>query len=152
MIARLAGLFALVIVITNASGGAGAEEAIHRLQVVGADGVSRWEAPIRSGEPFDVLYVHSSEHCQWTQHYRAGPGTRITQPASTFPCFGPGMPAGGEVIRRSTDGFTVSAGFALKQIDLMNWMPARIALRYRHQTIPVGPWFADYDIFSIRIR
>jgi hypothetical protein len=148
MIARLTCLVAVLMVVTNARAGGTTQ----RLQVVGADGVSKWEAPIRSGEPFDVLHMHSSEHCLWTQHYVAGPGKRIRQHASTFPCFGPGMPAAGEVIDRSARGFTVSGRRTLQSIELMNWVPARIALRYRHQTIVIGPWFSDYDVFSIRIR
>jgi hypothetical protein len=148
MIARLAGLVAVLMVITNA----GAGGASQRLQVVGADGVSKWEAPIRPTETFDVLHMHSSEHCWWTQHYVAAPGKRIRQDASTFPCFGPGMPAAGEVIDRSAKGFTVSGRRTLESIELMNWRPARITLRYRHQSIVIGPWFRDYDVFSIRIR
>ncbi len=62
------------------------------------------------------------------------------------------MPAAGEVIGRSADGFTVSGGSAVASVHLMNWVPAGITLRYRHQTIPIGQWFTDYDVFSIRIR
>jgi hypothetical protein len=148
VIGRLGALGAVLIVL----GDAGAAGRVLRLQVVDAEGVAKWEAPIRSGEPFDLVYLHSSERCRWTQHYVAGPGRRITQTASTFPCFGPGMPVAGEMVQRSAEGFTVAAPGSLDSVDLMHYAPAGMMLRYRREAVAMGPWFANYDVFSIRIR
>jgi hypothetical protein len=145
---RLGCLGAVLFVLADA----GAGQTIHRLQIVDAGGATKWEAPVRPGERFDLTYIHSSERCRWTQHYTAGPGMRITQTASTFPCFGAGMPVAGEVLRRSAEGFTVAAPRSVDAVDLMQWAPAGITLRYRHRAIPISSWFADYDAFSIRIR
>ena len=148
MIRRLSGLGVVLFLLADTGVGA----PVQRLQVVDAKGNTKWERPIRADERFDLFYVHSSERCRWTQHYAAGPGRRITQTASTFPCFGPGMPVSGELIRRSAEGFTIAAPRSLDSIDLMNWAPAGLTLRYRHQAIAIGPWFDDYEAFSIRIR
>jgi hypothetical protein len=124
------------------------------LEVVARDTIV-WRAGIEPHEPFDITFVHSSEGCPWTQHYRAAQAGHIEQVASTFACFGAGMPidsTDGAAIGRSPEGYTVAAPALIGDLAMMAWQRGHITLAYRGRRIPIGQWFADFERVTVRIR
>jgi hypothetical protein len=114
-----------------------------------------WRGAIQKTEAFDLAFIHSAERCLWTQHYRAADVRDIEQLASTFSCFGAGMPAmaaDGSAVRRSADGYRVAAPAHIGDLAMMAWRAGEIALSYRGQRIPIGRWFEDFDRVTVRIR
>jgi hypothetical protein len=119
------------------------------LEVAAGDRIV-WRTAVEKGEAFDVSFTHSSERCRWTQHYRAR-ARGIDQTASTFACFGPGMPAAGAATR-SAAGYTVAASRRLGEIPMLNWQAAQIAITHRGRTRPIGGELADFEPFRVRVR
>jgi hypothetical protein len=131
--------------------GAGSE----RLEVVDERGRVIWSAPVHAGERFDVSFVHSHERCRWAQHYRIGVRGTIVQEASTFPCFGGGMPEAppdhSKVIRTPA-GYTTAAPLRIGALAMMNWRPAEVTLVRRGRAVRIGDRLQDYERFTIRVR
>jgi hypothetical protein len=120
------------------------------LEVESSAGVI-WRGEVEEGEAFDVSFIHSAEHCRWTHHYHVR-GRSIEQVASTFACFGAGMPSWTPATRISTDGYTVPAPLRLSGIAMMNSTAAEIALRHRGRAVPIGARLADWERFRVRVR
>jgi hypothetical protein len=124
------------------------------LEVTAGDKVI-WRGAVERSEPFDLAFIHSSERCRWTQHYRAARAGDVEQVASTFSCFGSGMPsvaADGAPVHRSPRGYTVSAPAHIGDLPMMASRSADIVLEYRGRTIPIGRWFADFERVTVRVR
>jgi hypothetical protein len=142
-------LLALAIVL----GESGASRGLW-LEVSAGDRVL-WRGAVERGEDFDVAFIHSAERCLWTQHYQAAAAGDIEQLASTFSCFGAGMPAtstDGSPVRRSADGYRVAAPAHLGDLAMMAWRAGDIALLYRQRRVPIGSWFHDFDRMVVRVR
>lgn len=125
-----------------------------RLEVLAGDR-ALWRGAIQALEPFDVAFIHSSERCLWTHHYRAAAAHDIEQLASTFSCFGAGMPsvaADGSVVTRTSAGYRVAAPAHIGDLSMMASQAAGIALSYRGARISIGEWFSDFERLTIRIR
>jgi hypothetical protein len=121
---------------------------------VEASGRLVWAAVIAQGERFDLAFEHSSEHCRWTQHYAAGSGGTFRQLSSTFPCYGPGMPAAvsaGTTLGVSADGFTVAAPLELRELRMMNSRQAALHLVYRGRVVPLEQLLEEFEIFTLSV-
>ena len=122
-----------------------------RMLEVVTGGHAVWRGAVAEGEALDLSFIHSSERCRWTQHLHVRRDA-IEQSASTFSCFGPGMPVWTPATRRSAEGYTVPAHLRLAAIPMVNWRPAAITLRYRGQTLAIGEWIDDWARFDVRVR
>jgi len=114
-----------------------------------------WRGVIQESELFDVSFIHSAERCLWTQHYRAAGVGDIEQLASTFSCFGAGMPpwsTDGSPVRRTAEGYRVAAPARIGDLAMMAWRASDISLSYRGEKIRIGRWFRDFEHMSVRIR
>lgn len=128
--------------------------AVWELQVVTAGDHVAWRGPIESGEAFDVAFTHSQEGGRWVQHYVAA-GHGIEQRSSSFASFGAGMPVGstdGSAIRHTPQAFTIAAPARIGDLRMMHSDAAFITLTYRGQQVPLGPFFDEFERFTIRIR
>lgn len=146
-----AGLLAASLAL--ASGGHAAVTCGRALEVVADRGVV-WRAPIRLGERFDLSFLHSSERCLWTQHYRATVGG-IWQESSTFPCFGAGMPSGSSdatPVLRTRSGYVVSAPRLIGEVPMLSWQRGDITLELRGRSVALSPVLDDFERFTVRIR
>jgi hypothetical protein len=129
--------------------------ASRRLELTAGDGRTVWAVPIEPGDTFDLAFTHSSERCRWVHHYVVSPRASITQRASTFPCFGPGMPTAstdGSAVRRTSKGFETAAPLVLGHVEMMNWRAADITLRVGGDVFHVGDRLSDYERFTLRLR
>jgi len=123
------------------------------LEVATARGVV-WRAAIADGERFDVAFRHSSEHCVWTQHYRAT-AAGIWQDGSTFPCFGAGMPAtstDGSTVVRTAGGYFVRAPRLIGELPMIGWRRGEITIALGGRTVPLGPLVGDFEPFTVSVR
>jgi hypothetical protein len=139
---------ALVLALLLGLRGPGPTGGPPMLQVEAAAGLV-WRGEIREGEAFDLAFTHSAEGCRWTHHYRVH-GRAIEQMASTFACFGAGMPTWTPAVRTPA-GYTVPAPLRLSEIAMMNASAAAIALDHRRRTVPIGAWLADWERFRVSV-
>lgn len=121
-----------------------------RLEVVGETGAVVWSAPLAARETFDLSFLHSAEGCRWTQHYRER-ARHIEQVASTFPCYGAGMPTGAPT-HVGAAGFTVPALRDLGQVAMMSSRSAGLVLHHRGRARELGRLLADGEPFVLRVR
>lgn len=121
-----------------------------RLELLNAQGRRVWVEPLAAGESFDVSFIHSSEGCRWTQHYREH-ARRIEQTASTFPCYGAGMPTD-RPTETTPAGFTVAAVHDLGEIVMRHSRGADITIAHRGAAHRVADHLNDGERFVLRVR
>jgi len=124
--------------------------AARRLELLDEQGRRVWVEPLAAGESFDVSFVHSSERCRWTQHYREH-ARRIEQTASTFPCYGAGMPTD-RPTETTTAGFTVATAQDLGELVMWHSRGADITIAYRAAAHRVADHLNDGERFVLRVR
>lgn len=123
------------------------------LEVVTAQGLV-WRTAVRPGERFDLSFVHSSERCRWTHHYRAT-ASGIWQEGSTAPCLGAGMWDGssdGLAVIRAERGYVVSAPRLIGELSMLGSRRADIALALGARSVALSPMLRDFEPFTVRIR
>jgi hypothetical protein len=118
--------------------------------LVRVDGRSVWTGLVQPGEPFEVTFEHSAEHCTWIQQFVVD-GSRIRQVASRFPCVGAGMPVGPSLEWSATGGLTAAAPQLLASLQIMNWTSAHIRLVYRGRIVPIGTLAADFQVLELSV-
>ncbi len=144
---------AAIAAATLVLGAGGTAGPARTLEVATARGVV-WRAAIAGGERFDVAFRHSSEHCIWTQHYRAT-AEGIWQEGSTFPCFGPGMPAAstdGSPVVRTGRGYAVRAPRLIGELPMLGWRRGEITIALGGRTVALGPLVGDFEPFTVSVR
>lgn len=121
-----------------------------RLELLNERGRRVWVAPIAAGESFDVSFIHSSERCRWTQHYREH-ARRIEQTASTFPCYGAGMPTD-RPTETTSAAFRVAAAQELGELVMRHSRGADITIGHRGAAYRVADHLNDGERFVLRVR
>jgi len=134
-------------------GTGGAAGPARTLEVVTTRGVV-WRTAVAEGEPFDVAFRHSSEHCIWTHHYRVT-ADGVWQDGSTFPCFGPGMPVesiDGSPVVRTPRGYFARAPRLIGELPMLGWRQGAIEIAVGGRTVPLGPLVDDFEPFTVIVR
>jgi hypothetical protein len=121
-----------------------------RLELLNERGRRVWVGPLAAGESFDVSFVHSAERCRWTQHYREH-ARRIEQTASTFPCYGAGMPTD-RPTETTAAGFRVAAVQDLRALVMWHSSVADITIGHRAAVHRVADHLNDGERFVLRVR
>lgn len=121
-----------------------------RLELLNERGRRVWVEPLAAGESFDVSFIHSSERCRWTQHYREHV-RRIEQTASTFPCYGAGMPTD-RPAETTADGFKVAAVQEIGELVMRHWRDADITIGHRGAAYRVADHLNEGERFVLRVR
>ncbi len=123
------------------------------LEVATARGLV-WHTAVRPGERIDLSFLHSSERCLWTQHYRVTP-SGLWQQASTFPCVGAGMwsassPAASAV--HTARGYLVPAPRFIGALTMLSWRRGAIVLDLFDRSVRLSPMLEDFEAFTVRVR
>ncbi len=124
------------------------------LSVVSASGRTIWSGTIFTGERFDITFVHSQEHCLWTQRYAVTANWFIEQTSSNYPCFGAGLPleTARHRLSRTDLGYAMTGQSRFRNIDMMNSTQANITLVYRGHAIRLSSRMAEFERFSLRVH